>query len=179
MLRGPVCEYPDLADVAPVTLELGAGDPAGSTDPIPGGRWELTELLYRPSLPITIAGDATGAIELVAGTPSAGDFSAALVVNITAPAPEMSSETGAGSYEQLDGLLNFTNECGDALTLSGTAYRVDTTGSDPVLSLWGQIDIPIKDPFPILVTIELEADFLLVEPQGVGDPVFEDRFEAP
>jgi len=177
MVRGPVCNYPDLTNVAAVALQLGAGAPAGSADPIPGGRWELTSLLYQPSIPIPIAGDATGVIELEASSPSAGEFSAALEVNITAPASEMRSENGAGTYEQAGGLLNFTNQCGEALTLSDTVYSVDTTEPEPVLTLWGQIDIPIEDPFPLLVTIELEADFTLVEPQGAGDPVFDDRFE--
>jgi len=177
MIRGPVCNYPDLKDVAAVALAQGAGDPAGSADPIPGGRWELTSLLYRPSVPVVIAGDSIGAIELIASAPGAGDFGAALEVNITSPGPEMRSETGAGTYEQTDGLLNFTNQCGEALTLSDTVYRVESSGTDPVLTLWGQIDIPIEDPFPLVVTIELEADFTLVEPQGAGDPVFEDRFE--
>lgn len=176
---GPACVFPDLTGVAPVVLAQGAQDPAGSADPIPGGRWGLESLLYRTSVPITIAGDATGVIELVAGSPSAGDFSAALDVNITAPAEEIRSEAGAGPYQQTGGLLNFDNQCGDALTLSDTVYRVDISGPEPVLTLWGQVDIPIEDPFPLVVTIELEADFRLVEPQGAGDPIFDDRFEAP
>jgi hypothetical protein len=178
-LSGPACNPPDLTGVAPVALALGAGDPAGRADPIPGGRWELTDLLYRPSVPITITGEATGVIDLASASPTSGDFSAALEVDITAPAPEMRSENGAGTYQQVDGRLDFTNQCGDALTLSDTVYRVESTGPDPVLTLWGQIEIPIQDPFPITVIIELEADFTLVEPQGAGDPIFEDRFESP
>jgi hypothetical protein len=177
---GPsTCIFPDLSAVSAVPLQPGAGDPAGSADPIPGGRWELATLLYRPSIPITITGDATGVIELEATSPNAGQFSAALDVNITAPAQEMRSETGAGPYAQTDGLLNFTNQCGDALTLSDTVYRVDSSGAEPVLTLWGQVEIPIEDPLPILVTIELEADFVRVEPPTALDPIFDDRFETP
>jgi hypothetical protein len=179
MVRGPACSFPDLTDVAAVSLQQGAGDPAGSADPIPGGRWELTSLRYRTSpLPIPITGEATGVIELAAASPSAGEFSAALEVDISAPVEQVSSEAGAGLYEQTDGLLDFTNQCGEALTLSAGVYRVDSTGPQPILTLWGQSDIAIPNP-PITVTIELEAAFTLVEPQGAGDPVFDDRFELP
>ncbi len=180
-LAGPVCQFPDISGVTPAVLEAGAGDPAGNAAPIPGGRWELAALRTRliPPLPIPIAGEATGALVLDANSPIDGQFSAALEVDITAPAAQMRSETGAGSYSQTSGLLNFNNECGDALTLSDTVYRVDSTGPDPVWTLWGSVEVPIEQPFPLLLTIELEADFLLVEPQGAADPVFDDRFEAP
>ncbi|MCA1779182.1 MAG: hypothetical protein LC637_07330 [Xanthomonadaceae bacterium] len=175
----PACVFPDLSGVTAIALQPNAGDPAGSADPIPGGRWELATLLYRTAAPIEITGDATGVIELEAISPSAGLFSAALDINITAPAQEMRSETGAGPYAQTGGLLNFTNLCGDALTLSDTVYRVDSSGAEPVLTLWGQVEIPVEDPFPIVVTIELEADFLRVEPPTALDPIFDDRFENP
>ncbi|MEE4638616.1 MAG: hypothetical protein V2J42_07755 [Wenzhouxiangella sp.] len=175
----PLCIFPDLAGVTAVALTEGAGDPAGSADPIPGGRWQLTALLYRPSIPIEITGDATGVIELEAISPSAGQFSAALDINITTPTQETRSETGAGPYAQMAGMLDFTNQCGDALTLSDTLYRVDSSGAEPVLTLWGQVEIPVEDPFPLVVTIELEADFLRVESQTALDPIFDDRFETP
>jgi|GEM_PF-2520427 len=177
---GPVCQFPDISGVVPAVMEAGAGNPAGNAAPIPGGRWELVALRTRTSpVPLTIAGEAIGALELDAISPSTGQFSAALEVDITSPVSQTRSETGAGSYSQTSGLLDFNNECGDALTLSDTVYRVDAAGPDPILTLWGSVEIPIEDPISLVVTIELEADFLLVQAQGLKDPVFDDRFEGP
>ena len=171
--RGTVCEFPDLGGMTPVAFEPGAASAAGTGGEIPGGRWELVALRY--DFFLTVAGEATGAFELAATDASSGVGSAALQVTITEPAPDQIDETGAGPYSATGNSLEFQNDCGDALLLGETEYTVDTSGAEPVMTLWGDIDI--TDPFP--TTIPIEAEFLLVEPANGDGAVFQDRFESP
>jgi len=174
--RGPVCEFPDISTLSPVTMQSGAAPAAGTGGDLPGGRWELTALRYNSAVPI--AGDALGAVELDALTAATGTAGLALEVNITAPVANQTSEAGAGPYAAVGNVLNFTNDCGEDLTLGAAEYTVDTSGAEPVLTLWGSIEFQITDPFPVLIVIDLEAEFQLTEPQITQDPVFEDRFES-
>lgn len=177
--NGPVCSFPDLTGMSPVTMEPGATLPNGTGGPVAGGRWELIRLRYTSSVPGTIVGEALGAIELDAADASSGQGSLALEVDITAPTIAQVQQTGAGPYLATGTILSFTNDCGGDLTLGDSEYSIDTSGTNPVMSLWGSFDVPVTDPFPIIVTVQIEAAFELVEPQLTGDPVFSDRFEAP
>ncbi len=170
--RGPVCEFPDISTLSPVTMQSGAAPAAGTGGDLPGGRWELLALRYNSAVPI--AGDALGALELDALTAATGTAGLALEVNITAPVANQTSEAGAGPYAAVGNVLNFTNDCGEELTLGAAEYTVDTSGPEPLLKLWGRIELSTEFP----VTINLEAEFQLTEPQITQDPVFEDRFES-
>ena len=117
-------------------------------------------------------GEGKGALELDADDAASGYGSLALDVELTDPSPEQINETGAGPYSATDSELVFQNDCGAETLLGQAEYSVDESGTDPVMTLWGEIDIP-DVPFGIL----LEAEFLLVEPNEVDDPVFADRFE--
>ncbi|NBB91970.1 MAG: hypothetical protein GVY32_02235 [Gammaproteobacteria bacterium] len=173
-LAGTICEFPDLGTMTPVPLAPGASPAAGTGGDIPGGRWELIAARYDNS-PLPITGDARSIIELDGSAPTAGMGSLALEVSITSPTTDQISETGAGPYSASGTVLNFQNDCGDELLLGSAEYSVDDSGVDPVMTLWGNYEI--TDPFP--VTILIETEFLLVEPIGVEDPVFSDRFETP
>ncbi len=172
--RGTVCEFPDLTGMTPVSLEPGASPASGTGGDIPGGRWELVAVRYANS-PLAITGEALGALELDASTASSGSGSLALDVTITSPSEEQIDETGAGPYSAPDNVLDFQNDCGDETLLGEAEYSIDSSGADPVMTLWGNIEI--TDPFP--ATILLEAEYLLVEADGTDDPVFTDRFEQP
>lgn len=176
---GTVCSFPDLSGMSPVIMQPGATVPSGTGGPVAGGRWELIRLLYTASVPATIVGQAIGAIELDAADPLSGQGSVALEVDISSPTLAQVEQTGAGPYLATGTVLSFTNDCGGELTLGDSEYTIDTSGTNPVMSLWGSFDVPVTDPFPIIVTVQIEADFELVEPQLTGDPVFDDRFEAP
>ncbi|QKK02666.1 MAG: hypothetical protein HND55_08420 [Pseudomonadota bacterium] len=177
--RGTVCAFPDISALTPVTLSPGASTPAGTGGDIPGGRWELVQVKYDTEPDVgEVVGQARGALELVASSSVAGQGSMALQVTITEPENQQIDETGAGPYSATGNMLDFQNDCGDALTLGQVEYTVDTSGDDPVMTLWGSSDIQITDPFPIVITVFLEVDFLLVEPPDGGDAVFQDRFEG-
>jgi hypothetical protein len=166
------CEFPDLIGMTPVDLTAGAGEPSNTGGDIPGGRWELVAV--RHGSQFTVTGDAVGAMELNATDASSGDGSVALEVTITSPTNDEIDETGAGPYSASAGTLTFNNDCGADTLISNAEYRVDTSGEDPVMTLWG--DIEITDPFP--TTIPVETEFLLVEPADSSE-VFSDRFEQP
>lgn len=170
--RGTVCEFPDLTGMTPVSLQPGAAPADGTGGDIPGGRWELVTVRYANS-PLPITGDALGALALQAASPSSGNGSVALDVTITSPTSEQIDETGAGPYSAPGTVLDFQNDCGTETLLGEAEYSVDESGTDPVMTLWGNVQI--TDPFAI--TILLEAEFLLVDPDEVEDPVFADRFE--
>lgn len=170
---GTACEFPDLGGMTPIPLAPGASPAAGAGGDIPGGRWELVELLYDAVAPVT--GTAVGALELNAADASSGNGSAALNVDITSPTAETIDETGAGPYAAPGTVLDLQNDCGEQLLLGQAEYTVDDSGQDPTMTLWGSIDV--TEPFP--TTILIEAEFLLVEPAGPGDEVFRDRFEGP
>jgi hypothetical protein len=172
-IAGTVCEFPDLSSMTPVDLQSGASPAAGEGGDIPGGRWEL--IAARHDSFLTITGEALGAMELDASTPTAGSGSLALDVSITSPTVAQIDETGAGPYSASGTVLSFQNDCGDELLLGSAEYSVDTSGPDPVMTLWGSFEI--TDPFP--TTIGIETEFLLVEPAEIEDPVFSDRFEGP
>ncbi len=165
------CEFPDLSAMTPVSLQSGAAPAAGTGGDIPGGRWELVAARYTNS-PVPITGQALGALELEAVTPTSGSGGVALDVTITFPANEQINETGAGPYSAADNVLDFQNDCGAETLLGQAEYSVDPGGTDPVMTLWGNVEIP-----DLSITILLEAEFLLVEPNEVDDPVFADRFE--
>ncbi len=173
-IQGAVCNFPDQSGMAPVSLSGGASPANGTGGDIPGGRWEL-ESVRHGSSPLPITGNATGALELDAASPTSGNGSLALNVTITAPAPYQLDETGAGPYAASGTVLDFQNDCGSETTLNAAEYSVDTSGPEPVMTLWGSMQI--NDPFPM--TILVETGFVLVEPAAVDDPVFEDRFEGP
>lgn len=172
-IAGTVCEFPDLSSMSPIDLQSGASPAAGTGGDIPGGRWEL--IAARHDSFLTITGEALGAMELDGSSPAAGIGSLALDVSITSPTTEQIDETGAGPYSTSGSVLSFQNDCGDELLLGSAEYSVDTSGPDPVMTLWGSFDI--TEPFP--ATIGIETEFLLVEPATVEDPVFSDRFEVP
>lgn len=172
-LQGTSCVFPDLSGMTPVALQSGAASPSGVGGAVPGGRWELVAVRYASAF--AISGSAVGALELDAGAPTAGDGSLALNVTITSPLAETIDEVGAGPYAATGSLLSFQNDCGDELLLGQAEYEVDSSGAKPTLTLWGTIEI--TDPFP--TTIEIETAFLLVEPTGAADEIFEDRFEVP
>ncbi len=116
-------------------------------------------------------------LELDATSASTGIGSLALDVTITSPIEEFISETGAGPCVASGTNLSFTNDCGAELTLGDAEYSVDSSGAEPVLTLWGSVEFQITSPFLALITVDLEAEFELVEPQTDDDPVFDDRFE--
>lgn len=174
---GPACVFPDLSGVAPVAFESGATPPAGTGGDLPGGRWELVAMYYDSS--VTIAATAVAALELDAATVSSGFGSLALDVSVTSPATLAFNEAGAGPYLASGTSLSFGNDCGEELSLSDVEYSVDVSGSVPVLTLWGDLEFEVEPfpGFPVLVVVNLEAEFELVEPAVVDDPVFADRFE--
>lgn len=173
-IQGTTCNFPDLSGMTPVTLTSGASPANGSGGDIPGGRWELETARYGSS-PLPITGNATGALALEAIGPTSGNGSLALNVTITSPAAYQLDETGAGPYVASGTVLDFQNDCGSATTLSAAEYSIDTSGPEPVMTLWGTIQI--TDPFPMSILVE--TGFVLVEPAAADDPVFEDRFEGP
>lgn len=170
---GPVCEFPDISTMTAVPVETGASAPAGTGGDIPGGRWELIEIRHAAPAFITIVGEGTGALELEADDPTSGYGSVALDVELTQPSAEQINETGAGPYSATGTVLSVGNDCGDDLLLGEAEYSVDTSGPDPVMILWGSIEV--TDPIP--TSIPIETRFLLTEPSEVDDPVFADRFE--
>lgn len=172
--RGPTCQFPDISGMPPVMLEPGASPAAGSGGDIPGGRWELVTVRYDHDF-LDITGEAVGAMELQAFGPASGDGSLAMDVTITSPTSEAINETGAGPYTASGTVLNFQNDCGGELLLGEAEYSVDDSGPDPLMTLWGNIEI--TDPFP--TTILVETEFLLVEPANTVDEIFEDSFEQP
>jgi len=171
--QGPTCQFPDISATTPVPLEPGASPAAGDGGNIPGGRWELITVRYDSFL--TITGEAIGALEMASSGPLQGEGSVALDVTITSPTSEQISETGAGPYSATGTVLSFQNDCGGELLLGEAEYSVDTSAADPLMTLWGEIEI--TDPFP--TTIPIETEFLLVEPASPGDEIFKDRFEQP
>lgn len=172
--RGPTCVYPDLTGMTPVTLIAGAAPAAGTGGDVPGGRWELVAVRYANS-PLPITGDAVGALELDAATATTGSGSLALDVTITAPVAEQIDETGAGPYSATGTVLDFQNDCGAESLLGEAEYSVETAGPDPVMTLWGET---VLDTGLGPITILIEAEFVLVEPQTSVDSVFDDRFET-
>lgn len=173
--RGAVCEFPDLSSVAPVPLQSGAMAPAGTGGDLPGGRWELVAMYYVSDF--TITATAVAALELDAETASSGFGSLALDVSVTSPTTLDFNEAGAGPYEASGTALSFGNDCGDELALSDVEYSVDASGEAPVLTLWGDLEFEVVIVIPVTIVVNLEAEFELVEPQEVEDPVFSDRFE--
>lgn len=172
---GVVCEFPDLSDVAPVPFQAGATAPAGTGGDVPGGRWELVAMYYQSDFAITAT--AVAALELDAETASSGFGSLALDVSVTSPTALDFNEAGAGPYAASGAFLSFGNDCGDELALAEVEYSVNDSGSVPVLTLWGELEFEVVIVFPVTIVVNLEAEFELVEPQVIEDPVFSDRFE--
>jgi len=178
-LAGPVCEFPDLSSVSPVNLTAGPSRPDGVGGDIPGGRWELLTVEYELSapLPVTVTGTAVGALEFDATNSSSGFGSLAFDIDISSPQASTRQDRGAGPYSASGNELTFSNDCQGELALGDSEYSVESAGAAPILTLWGSESFSVTEPVPIMITIFLRAEFLLVEAQG-GDPVFEDRFEA-
>ncbi|MEN1727805.1 MAG: hypothetical protein AAGJ52_05125 [Pseudomonadota bacterium] len=173
----PPCDFPDLMTVSPVLILPGATNPDPSDDPIPGGRWELIAVFLTPSLPVAISGEARGILELNASSDLTGLSNNAFNVQGEAnPGATLFDESlnFAGPYAAAMGALGVTDECSNPPVASSIAYRVDTSGPEPALTLWNSLD---AEAGPITITIDAELLYLLVEPQP-GDPVFEDRFEG-
>ena len=170
---GDPCQFPDLSDVEPVQMMPGAVEPSGNGGDIPGGRWELVRLLY--SFAIDLQGEAIGAIEMDAVATQSGVASLALNVTITSPVAESIEEEGAGPYIANDNELSFKNECGEETLLGEVEYDIDQTGDAPVMTVWGSTSFAVS-PLPP-TTVLLQAEFELVEPQTVEDPIFDDRFQ--
>lgn len=125
----------------------------------------------------TITATAVAALELDAETASSGFGSLALDVSVTSPTTLDFNEAGAGPYEASGTALSFGNDCGDELALSDVEYSVDASGEAPVLTLWGDLEFEVVIVIPVTIVVNLEAEFELVEPQEIEDPVFSDRFE--
>ena len=177
---GGNCQFPVLDEVETVPLEAGATAAAGSGGDIAGGRWELVRLRYATSpFPIALSGQAVGALEFDASDSSSGTAGLALQVTITSPSEEQIEEQGAGPYSAVGNQLSFENDCGEETLLGDVEYDIDQSGDWPVMVLWGSTSFDVTSPFPATITIMLQAEFELVDPQGVSDPIFEDRFENP
>ncbi len=175
---GDACEFPELSGVEPVALTSGATAPAGSGGNIASGRWELVRLRYSTSpLPIPLTGQARGALEMEADGPVSGAAGLALAVSITSPVEESIDEAGFGPYSASGNELSFENICGEETLLGEVEYNIDESGSAPIMTLWGSTSFDVSSPFPATITVLLQAEFELLEPQDLPDPIFEDRFE--
>jgi len=169
------CQFPDLTGMEPIPMQLGAQAAAGSGGEIAGGRWELVRLRYATSpFPITLTGEAIGAIEMDAAGPISGTAGLALEVTISEPEQEEINEAGSGPYSAVDNMLTFEDDCGEDLLLGEVEYDINTDGEAPLMTIWASDTID-TGLFP--VTIFLQAEFELVEPEATVDPIFEDRFE--
>ncbi len=178
-VRGTECVFPDMSVIDPVPLEPDASDPAGAGGEILGGRWQLFEVRYRTEpFAIEVEGNARSVLELDAAGVTGGQASLALEVTITSPPEEEIDEVGAGPYSANGILLSFQNDCGDELTLDEVEYSIDSSMDVPIMTLWGDEQFDITEPFPTTITVFLEVQYELVEPQQLDDPVFDDRFEV-
>jgi len=175
---GDPCQFPDLSDVEPVQMMPGAVEPSGNGGDIPGGRWELVALRYRtdPSYD-NLQGEAVGVIEMDADDALSGFASLALDVMITSPVDESMEEEGAGPYDAIGSELSFVNDCGEGTLLDAVEYQIDNSGELPRMTLWGSTTFTVFIPIPVVVTVNLQAEFDLVAPQTVEDPIFDDRFQ--
>ena len=175
---GELCQFPDLAGVEPVQMMPGAVGPSGNGGDIPGGRWELVALRYSTNPPSdNLQGEAIGVIEMAADDAQSGFARLALDVTITSPVDESIEEEGAGPYTVFGSELRFVNDCGEGTLLDAVEYRIDNSGELPRMTLWGSTSFTVSIPFPIVVTVNLQAEFELVAPQTVEDPIFDDRFQ--
>ena len=178
MARGTECEFPDMTGLDPIDLEPNASPAAGTGGDIAGGRWELVEVRYTTEPAFGLTGNARSVLELDAQSTTSGQASLSLEVTITSPEEEEIDEVGAGPYSATGNMLSFQNDCGDELTLDEVEYSIDLGGENPLMTLWGSSQFVISDPISLTITIFLEAQYELVEPQTADDPIFEDRFQA-
>ena len=177
---GDTCQFPDLSGVEPVELISGATAPAGNGGNIADGRWGLVRLHYSTSpFPIALTGQATGVFEMAADDLFSGTAGLALAVSITQPVEEEIDETGFGPYSASGNQLSFENICGEETLLGEVEYDIDESGNSPIMTLWGSTSFDVTSPFPATITVLLQAEFELLEPQDLPDPIFEDRFENP
>ncbi|MCC5865878.1 MAG: hypothetical protein JJU31_12210 [Wenzhouxiangella sp.] len=176
LAAGDSCQIPDLSGIEPVDMMLAAVVPAGKGGDIPGGRWELVRLGYSTSpLTIPLTGQATGALELEADDPFSGTAGLALAVSITSPVNESIDEAASGPYLASGNQLSFENDCGEATVLGDVVYDIDESGSAPIMTLWGSTSFEST----VTIAVLLQAEFELVDPQGLSDPIYKDRFEGP